>query len=269
MKATLNQIPINYVDSGPGQGLPVVLIHGMALDHQMWLPQIQALETGFRVVASDLRGHGRSGAGDGQFTYRQLAEDVLGLLDLLEIDKAVLCGLSMGGAVCMRIFELHPERVLALVLCDTTCDPDTEESKKRRELAIKSIKKEGLAPFADLFLKSVFAPSSFKKHKDSVEGMRDTILSSSPLGICGALLAQAARTDICPILQEINVPVLLMAGADDSLTPPGMMKKMAGSIPGARFKEISNAAHMANLENVEEFNRELLAFLGGLRSMPV
>ncbi len=264
MEAIVNQVRINYTDSGVRDGLPVVLIHGMALDNEMWLPQMQALQTDFRVIAPDLRGHGRSGAGDGQFTYRQMAEDILGLLDLLRIDRAALCGLSMGGALCLRIFELHPARVLALVLCDTACGPDTEDSKKRRELAIKSIKNDGLEPYADVFLKSIFTPSSFKKHKDSVEKMRSTILSSNPLGICGALLAQAARTDICPIMPEINIPVLLLAGTEDLLTPPGMMEKMAGRIPGSRFKEIPDAAHMSNLENTEAFNRELLDFLGKL-----
>lgn len=261
MEASINGIKINFIDSGKKDGLPILFIHGMAFDHGMWLPQVEAFKQEFRVIAPDLRGHGKSGAGDGQFTYRQLAEDILGLLDFLDIEKAVLCGLSMGGAVCLRTFEFRPECVLALVLCDTTCDPDTEESKKRRELAIESIKKDGLAPFADGFLKTVFAASTFEKHEAPVEKMRNTILASSPLGLCGALLAQAARTDLCPVLPEIRVPVLVIVGTEDSLTTPDTMEKMAGRIPSSRFRAIPGAAHVSNLENPAVFNSELSDFL--------
>lgn len=262
--AIINGVRIGYIDRGNKDGLPIVFMHGMAFDHQMWTPQIKLFENGFRVVAFDMRGHGRSEAGDGQFTFRHLAEDCVGLLDHLGIEQAVLCGLSMGGAVAQRVFELHPEPVRALVLCDTTCQADTDDSKKRRELAIQSIKKEGMGPFTEGFLKTVFAPANFSKHGEAIEKIRGIILSSPPIGICGALLAQAARTDLCRMLFQIDVPTLVMVGAEDSLSTPDMMETMAESIPNAHFRVIPEAAHVSNLENTEEFNRELQAFLRSL-----
>lgn len=264
MEAPVNGISVFYVDEGKHDALPIVFLHGMAFDHQMWQPQIQAFRDEFRVVTYDLRGHGRSGDGDGQFTYRHLADDLAALLDHLRIEKAVLCGLSMGGAIAFRAHELHPDRVRALVLCDTSCFADTNESRQRRELTILSIKKHGLRPFTDIFVPSIFAPSTFQRSPDVIASIRETILSSSPLGICGALLAQMGRTDTCATLEEIDVPTLFMVGSEDALTPPPVMEELHKQVSGSVFRIIPDAAHIPNLENPRAFNRELRAFLHSL-----
>ncbi len=279
MEAPINGIGIYYVDTGKDAGrpsgedakdagkreaspvVPVVFVHGMTFDHAMWRPQMDLLESRRRVIAYDLRGHGKSGVGDGQYTYRLFVEDLRSLLDHLGIEAAVLCGLSMGGAVALRTAELYPERVRGLVLCDTTCKPDTDESKQRRESAIQSIKRDGLAAFADAFLKTVFAPGSFSVHAETIESIRETMVSSSPLGLCGALLAQAARTDQCRRLDKISVPALLVVGSEDTLTPPSLMREMHERIPKSEFHVIPDAAHVSNLENTAEFNRVLVDFL--------
>ncbi len=261
MEAMINGIRLHYLDIGKPDGMPVMLLHGMTFDHTMWHPQIEILKQQYRVVAPDLRGHGRSEAGDGQFTYRHFVDDLVALLDHLGIEKVVLCGLSMGGAISLRTVELHPERIRALILCDTTCHSDTNEARYRRENAILAIKKDGPAVFADSFLQTVFAPRSFEIHAEKIDRIRKTILSTSPLGICGALLAQAARSDTCGTLGKISVPVLILVGSEDTLTPPGVMRAMHEHIPGSEFHVISGAAHVTNLENTEEFNRYMLEFL--------
>lgn len=261
MEALIGGVRTYYIDTGVRPGFPVVLIHGMTFDHRMWIPQIELFRRYHRVIAYDLRGHGKSEVGDGQYTYSRFVDDLTGLLDFLEVESAVLCGLSMGGAIAIRACVYHPERVRALVACDTTCGPDADDSKKQRELAIKAIKKEGLGPFAGDFLKKVFAPSSFETNKEVIEEIRKTIVSSSPLGICGALLAQAARTDLCAGLSGIAVPTLFVVGAVDALTPPGVMEKMREQVPGARMAIIPSAGHVSNLENVGEFNRVVGDFL--------
>lgn len=261
MEASVNDIRTYYIDVGNPKGLPIVMVHGMTFDHQMWLPQVEALKSKYRVIVYDLRGHGKSDVGDGQYTHRQFADDLVALLDYLNIDRAVLCGLSMGGAISLRTVGLYPDRVRGLILCDTTSEADADESKAAREKTIQSIKKEGLKPFADQFIKNVFAPESFTVHAEVVESVRNVILSSSPLGICGALLSQAARINTTPTLSKIRVPTLLLFGEKDRLTPVEIAKAMRDKIPGSQLRVISEAAHVSNLENPEEFNKHLLKFL--------
>jgi 3-oxoadipate enol-lactonase len=261
MESTINGIKIHYVDTGNPDALPVVLIHGMTFDHRSWNPQIEFLKENYRVIAYDMRGHGKTDVGDGQYTYKMFADDIIALLDHLKIDEAVFCGLSMGGAIAIRAFEMHPERVKALVLCDTRSEADSNETKYWRENSIELIKQNGLELFADEFIKATFAPKSIKEHRGAVKLIRNTILSSSPLGICGVLLAQAARTDMTHVLPEINVSTLIMIGENDNFTSLASSKIMNEGISSSELKIISKAGHVSNLENVDKFNEYLREFL--------
>jgi pimeloyl-ACP methyl ester carboxylesterase len=193
MGAMLNANETCYIEEGKKDGLPVVLVHGMVFDHRMWLPQIDALRDHFRVIAYDVRGHGKSAVGDGQYTHRMFAEDVVALLDHLQIERAVMGGLSMGGAISLRTIELYPERVRALVLCDCNSAADSNEAKYWRDLAIKEIKQNGLETFADVFVKKLFAADV--STRPDCRHDRSMVLGTSPVAVCGALLAQAARTN--------------------------------------------------------------------------
>lgn len=264
MKTVLNGCEIFYIDEGNPDGLPVLFIHGMLFDHRTWRPQIDVLVRRFRVVAYDVRGHGHSEAGDGQFTYRMFVNDLIALLDHLGIKRAVLCGLSMGGSIALRTIELHPERVLALVLCDTHSAPDSNHAKYWREQAIEEIKRNGLKMFADEFLRKVFHPTTFLSRPEIIEAVRATILATSPAAVCGALLAQAGRTDTTPALTEIKVPTLLLAGEEDTLTPPSVMHSMQEKIPRSELRIVPAAGHVSNLENPDVFNNYLEEFLDKL-----
>ncbi|HET6420607.1 MAG TPA: alpha/beta fold hydrolase [Geobacteraceae bacterium] len=264
MKTVVNGCGIYYIDEGDPKGLPVVFIHGMLFDHRTWRPQIDAIRGRFRVIAFDARGHGKSDTGDCQYTHRMFAEDLAALLDHLRIERAVLCGLSMGGAVALRTFELFRERVLGLVLCDTHSASDSNEAKHRRELAIREIKSNGLELFTEGFLRTVFRPAFFSTGPEIVEAVRATILATSPLAACGVLLAQAARTDTTPVLSEIGIPTLLLAGEEDILTPPSIMHSMHLKIPGSQFRIIPEAGHASNLEKPSDFNKYLLELLDNI-----
>ena len=229
----------------------------MLFEHSTWRPQIDALGRRFRTVAWDVRGHGRSETGDGQYTYRMFVDDLVALLDHLRIERAVLCGLSMGGSIALRTVELHPERVRALVLCDTHSAADSNHAKCWRELAISEIKRYGLEMFAEEFIRKVFLPSPFSGKQEIIKAIRATILAMSPSAVCGSLLAQAGRTDTTDVLTRINVPTLLLVGEDDTLTPPSVMRSMHNQIPGSELRVIPNAGHASNLENPSVFNKYL------------
>jgi 3-oxoadipate enol-lactonase len=261
MKTEINGAEIYYTDIGDKSATPIVLIHGFPFNSDMWRPQIDLLKTTFRVITYDVRGHGRSEVGDGQYTLEMFVDDLIGLLDYLQLEKVVLCGLSMGGYIVLRAVERNPERCRALILCDTTSNADSNEAKLRRAASIKAIKSTGVKPYAEEFTKAVLSPHTFLKRSDVAETVRSMIESSSLIGICGALLALVARTETTSSLHQIGVPTLILVGEQDKTTPPELSEKMHQLIPNSELRIVSNAAHLSNLENSEEFNSHLLNFL--------
>jgi len=264
LRAEVNGNEVYYIDVGARDGLPVVLIHGFPFSHEMWEPQIEVLQNQFRVIAYDLRGHGKSGVGDGQYMLEFFVDDLFGLLDHLKIANAVICGLSMGGYIALRAEERNPERILALVLADTQAKADSNETKLKRASSIKSVKTAGVNAYAESFVKAAFTAESIANDTDAVENVRRIIRSSTSVGLCGALLALASRTDTTEALTKIKIPTLILVGEQDTLTPPSVSGEMHDRIPNSEIHTLQNAAHMSNLERPEEFNKHLMAFLSKL-----
>ena len=261
MKIKLNGINVNYQERGLPQGLPIVFIHGFPFNNTMWSPQMMALPQEYRAISFDVRGHGESDVADGQYSIELFTDDLLSLLDHLDIRQAVLCGLSMGGYIALRAVERHPDRVRALMLCDTRSEPDSNEAKIKRASQVKAVKSQGVKPFAESFVKAVFAPETLAKDPKTVATIQSVIESTSPVAICATLLALAARTDTTPALAGIKVPTLIMAGEHDVITPPAASHAMQSHIKGSEIHIVPHAAHMSNLENSSFFNEKLLAFL--------
>lgn len=264
MDVSINGLNIHYVDVGNRAGLPVTFVHAFPLSHAMWQPQIEALKDRHRVVAYDVRGFGDSEAGDGQYTLEFFVDDLIALLDHLKIGKTVVCGESMGGYIALRAVERRPGRFSGLVLCDTRSQPDSDEAKLKRAGGLKAVKSDGVATFAERFVNSVLAPHTLSAKPDVVEWIKKTIAANKPVGLCGALLAMASRTDTTPGLAKINVPTLVLVGEHDPLTPPEVGRGLHRNIPHATFHVIPNAGHLSNLENPREFNDRLVGFLSGL-----
>lgn len=261
MKTEINGQLMNYYVKGAEDGLPVVFIHGFPLNHHMWEPQLAALPHHFRAIAYDVRGHGDSGLSDGQFTIEFFVDDLLGLLDHLSVDRAVLCGLSMGGYIALRALERSPDRFRGLILCDTRSEADTNEGKIKRSETIAAVKSRGVPAFADNFIKLLLAPTTLENNPVVVKQVRDMITANHPLGICGTLLALASRTDTTPALAAMNLPTLILVGEHDVLTPPDNARTMQSHLPQAELHVIPAAGHMSNLENPTDFNEKLLEFL--------
>lgn len=265
MKIRLNNNTINYTERGLPQGVPVVFIHGFPFNHTMWEPQMKALPNHFRAITYDVRGHGESDVGDGQYTIELFVDDLLALLDHLVIDQVILCGLSMGGYIALRAQERHPERIKALVLCDTKSEADTNEGRIKRSATVKSIKTSGVGPFADEFVKSIFAPQTFQTQPEVIETVKAAIRGNSPIGICGTLLALACRTDTTASISTIKVPTLILVGEHDTLTPPSASEAMQRLIPKSELHILPQAAHMSNLESAPDFNKYLIEFLNRVK----
>ncbi len=261
MKANINGIRIYYTDSGNSAGLPVVFVHGFPFNSLMWTPQVKSFSGIYRAITFDVRGHGDSDFGDGQYIIDFFVDDLIGLLDYLKIEKAVLVGLSMGGYIALRAIERNPERVTALVLCDTKSTADSNEVKIRRARQIQIVKDVGIARFTEDFLKSIFSEETFVRLPSIVDMIRNIILKTSPLAVASTLIALAARTDTTQALPCIKVPTLIMVGEKDTLTTPADALEMKNKIPNSELHIIPDAAHMSNLENTAAFNKHLFDFL--------
>ena len=261
MKTLINDISVSYTERGSSHGLPVIFIHGFPFGHKMWKPQMRELPNDIHAVAYDVRGHGSSDVGDGQFTIELFVDDLIALLDHLGIEKAVLCGLSMGGYIALRAIERHPNRIKGLVLCDTKSETDTNEEKIKRTSSIKIVKAAGVAAFTDDFIKAVFWAKTIKNNPGAIEFIKELIRTNSILGICGTLLALASRTDTTQSLSSINVPTCIIVGEYDLRTPPFCAQGLHKAIAGSELHILSNAGHMSNLENTKDFNENLVAFL--------
>ncbi len=262
MIAEINGLKINYYDSGVrNEKPPIIFIHGFPFSSEMWAPQVERLKESYRVLTYDIRGHGKSDAGDGQYTLEFFVDDLMALLDSIGVPRATLCGLSMGGYIALRAVERNPERVYSLILCDTGPQADTNEVKLRRAASIRLVKTKGVDQYAESFVKAVFTTESFKSRQNEVEMIKRVIRSNSEIGICGTLLALAGRTDTTEALQFITVPTLILVGDSDKITPPKLSQIMDSKIKNSQFHIIPNAAHLSNLENPMEFNRFLFDFL--------
>lgn len=261
MMAVINDANIYYVDMGQHSGMPVVFLHGFPFNHTMWEPQLGVVGKLYRAVAYDIRGHGDSSVGDGQYSIEGHVDDLESLLDHLNIGKCVIVGLSMGGYITLRALERNPERFIAAVLCDTRSEADSNEAKLKRFAGMKGVKKDGSAAFAEGFVKAVFAPESMTSRHVAVSAIRNIITRTPTLSIAGTLLALAARTDTTASLANIKVPTMILVGEHDVVTPPAAAQALHERIAGSELYIIPQAAHMSNMENPDTFNEHLLIFL--------
>ncbi len=262
MFATINSVQLYYSEYGNSDRLPIIFIHGFPFCSEMWKPQVNAMSSFYYCITYDVRGLGKSDVGDGQYTIDFFVDDLFALMDYLKIQKAILCGLSMGGYIAQRAIQRNPERVTGLILCNTKSEADTNQAKINRSNAIKLIKTEGIPAFAENFLKQIFSDFTYAHNPQAVELIRQIIYNTSPLGMCGVQLALACRIDTSDLLSTLQIPVLLIAGQYDSFAPPVVMEEMSKKISNSEYHILPHSAHMSNLEDTELFNKILLDFLG-------
>jgi 3-oxoadipate enol-lactonase len=255
----VGDIQLAYTDAGLGQ--PVVLLHGYPFNRSLWNEQVSALGNSYRVITPDLRGLGESDASQGPATMNRMARDVAALLDHLEISRAVVGGLSMGGYVALAFYKEFPSRVRSLILADTRAPADTEEGKQTRHQQAEKALAEGMAGIADSMLPKLLTPETVSKRPDLVKRVRDMMLKTKPEGAAGALLGMAEREDQTALLSQISCPTLILVGREDPITPVADSEKMHREIAGSRLVVIENAAHVSNLERTDQFNEELMRFL--------
>lgn len=263
---TPDHLPVNedalaHIDVG--RGLPVVLLHAFPLNRSMWEPQIAALFGECRCVVPDLRGFGDSPT-SGPYTMDRYADDVATLLGALQIDRAVVAGLSMGGYVALSLWRRHRKLIRALVLADTRAGADTAEGSQKRLDMIALGRSEGVDAVVDKQLPGLIGKSTREKQPELVERIRSIMVRTPLDGLTGALEAMRTRPDSTPLLPSIDVPTLVVVGDEDVVTPLKEASAMHDAIPGSRLEVIPGAGHLSNLERPAAFNAAMSDFVGSL-----
>lgn len=252
--------PLHVVAAG--QGEPLLLIHGFPLDHRMWSAQIEHFSDRFLVLAPDLRGYGQSAPLTGPVTLPDFAQDLLVVLEHFAASRpATICGLSMGGYLAWQLIRHWPDRISRLVLCHTRSAADSPETARGRRLAGEGIRQSGPNAFLQAMLERVLGATTREHHPAVVAAVWKWMLEAPSESLIHTLNALANRPDATPWLAAITCPVLVIAGAEDPITPAAEMQLMAGQIPGSEFVLLDEVGHLSPCESPQRFNAVLRAFL--------
>jgi pimeloyl-ACP methyl ester carboxylesterase len=253
-------IPASYVDRG--RGIPVLCIHGFPLDHSMWRGQYESAIPGVRWIAPDLPGFGASQFRPDIVTMADYADWLVKFMRHLEVrEPFVICGLSMGGYIAWEILRRHMPEVLAAVLADTRAAADTPEVARGRELMAQQVLEEGKSVVIDSILPRLFSESTQESQHHLVDQTRGVIESASREGIAAALCGMAQRRDMTAELGGLQLPILLICGEFDVITPLSGMQQIADALLNGKLVGIPEAGHMSPLENPQAVNAAMQEFL--------
>ena len=271
--AKIGAIDLYYEEQGTGY--PLLLIMGLAADSQAWLFQVPELAQHYRTISFDNRGIGRSNKPAGPYAIDAMADDAAGLLDALDIERAHVVGVSMGGMIAQELVLRHPSRVRGLVLACTFPEPDADVRRTREQsltelggsvgpdgqVQLDVSKIDPMMVFQSL-MPRVFTPaflmSDLPKLMQLFGGALQWGVSMEAI-LAQAGAAMAHRTT--DRLQQITAPTLVITGDADLLIPPGNSDIIARAIPNAQLVKIAGGSHGFNFETPAVFNREVLTFL--------
>jgi pimeloyl-ACP methyl ester carboxylesterase len=263
MDHSVNGVRMHWREEGTGD--PVIFIHGFPFNHSVWDAQLAAVPAGWRFIAPDLRGFGNSIANDSvPYTMDLFADDIIALMDHLELQQAVLCGLSMGGYITFAANERYRQRVRALVFVATRANGDSAEARKRRHELASRARKEGAQPVVDSMLPKLLSEHTRLKHPELVAKVRAMMEQTPAETLARALEGMAERADYTDHLDNINVATMVIRGEEDELIPVGDISAIARGVRGARQEVIGLTGHLPNLEDSEVFNKLLDSFLSFL-----
>ncbi len=242
---------------GGMSSLPLVLLHAYPLDARMWDPVRAPLAERTRLITPDQRGLGRSPLPDSSGTEAEpsldhAARDVLALLDRLELEKVVLGGCSMGGYVTLALLRLAPERVGGVALIGAKATADTDEARANRLEVARRAEAEGTAGWlAEQMLPKLLGETTRHRRPEVAERVRELVEQQPPSGVAWAQRAMAARGDSTELLRSLEVPVVVVAGEEDTVNPPQTARDLADTVPHAELVGLPEAGHLTPMEAPE------------------
>lgn len=247
-----------------GNGPPVVLLHSFPCHHEFWRPVAAALESRYRLILPDLRGHGESEIGDGPALMQKHAGDVARVLDSAGVGKAAFIGCSIGGYILFEFWRRFRARVTSLVLCDTRPQADTAEGRANRMKSADSVPEQGTEPFFETMIPKLMGRITVSTRPDLVDGARAMMRKMSAEDISLVLRGMAERPDSIADLKTINVPTMILIGEEDVLSPVSDGELMRQNIASSQLKVIPKAGHYSPWEQPKAVGETLGQFLDSM-----
>lgn len=252
-----NGIVLHYKEEGNAAGVPLVFINSLGTDFRTWDDVVPYFAADYRIIRHDKRGHGSSDCPPPPYAIRDHATDLADLLDALNVEQAILVGISVGGMIALDFAAQHPNRVQRLVLCDTAPKIGTPDMWNER---IDTIRQHGMAHLGDAILARWFAPDFGMKHPDAYSGYYN-MLTRIPVdgytGTCEAL----RDADLWSHVEQITVPTLVLCGAEDLGTTPEMAHQLADALPNGTCQIIAGAGHLPCIEQPDVMAQKIAHFL--------
>lgn len=250
-------LALRYRIDGSAGAPALVFSNSLGTDLGMWEAQVAILGEHFQIVRYDTRGHGGSGVPGGHATLERLGRDLLALLDHLGLERAHVCGLSLGGLTAQWLAVHHPARVGRLVLSNTAARIGSVESWDARIAAVAA---GGMGAIAEAALARFFSPAFRAAHPATVRAYGAVLAATDPAGYvaCCAALREA---DLRPVVARIVAPALIVAGTLDESTPPEQARELHAALAGSELVVLDGAAHLASVERPEVFSALLRRFL--------
>ncbi|MBL9034001.1 MAG: alpha/beta fold hydrolase [Rhodospirillaceae bacterium] len=264
MRVTANGIDIACEAAGPQDAPVLVFNHSLATSRAMWRAQVAAFAPRYRVVTFDMRGHGESAAPDFPYTLDMLADDVVGVLDCLGVERpAVFVGISIGGMIGQSLGLRHAQRFRALVLASTTSRVPPE-GRAMWDQRIEAIRRDGVEGQVQPTLERWLSAEFRARDPETTRWVADMIRGTPAAGMIGCGHA-IKMLDYTEQLQRIALPTLIIAGEKDPGTPVAASEAIQARIKGSRLEVIPGCLHQAPIEAPGAFNRILADFLADLR----
>jgi 3-oxoadipate enol-lactonase len=249
-------VRLHYEQSGAVNGPVLVLVNSLGSSLHMWDKVLPSLEKSLQILRYDTRGHGKSSVPPPPYSIEQLGGDLLLLMDHLSIDRAHLCGLSLGGLVSQWLGICAPERFERLIFANTAARIGTRDGWEQR---IAMVQSAGMEVLALQTVERWITPAYREQHPAEMETIRQMLASTNPAGYCGCCAA-LRDTDLRVEITAIEGPCMVIAGTHDPATPPSDGRAIHTALRDSSFVEF-DSAHLSAWEKAEEFADAVLAFL--------
>ncbi|MBT2638004.1 alpha/beta hydrolase [Bacillus sp. ISL-39] len=248
---------MSFIDEGKGD--PILLIHGFAGSKHYWDKIIPQVANEYRVIALDLPGHGESGMSKNNYSIEDMAGTIKELLDQIGLDKVTMFGHSLGGYITLAFAEIYPQYLNGYSLVHSTANPDSDDAKEAREANAKKIQEEGAEPFIEGLSRKLFSPENTVENSTEIEETVKIGMNTIAEGLVSALIAMKNRPDRNHVLEDTELPVLLVAGEMDQIIPAE--KTFTVTKPNIEKQIIEGAGHMSMYEQPEELVKVMKDFL--------
>jgi 3-oxoadipate enol-lactonase len=257
---TSSGLRLGFEESGGGPATPIVFLHGVGSDKSVWRPQLDYFGRERRAIAFDYPGYGDSDRAPAGTTRDDYAAAILSAMDELGVARAHICGLSLGGVVAIAMHHAAPDRCVSLILADTFAVHPDGPAIYERSMTVTDLRAMAEAR-VDVLLAQ---PADPAVRSEVVETMARIDPAAYRIGAEAVWLAD--QTDRAT---AIRVPTLVVCGTEDKVTPPALSEALTQLIPAARYEPIDGAGHISNLEQPEEFNADVGAFLRSVEANAV